>query len=72
MQETLHCVLAVGSGTDSKVTLTLPDPKAGITLASCQTVFADVISKELISVNGVPVTRLDEAYIKRVEEVPLT
>lgn len=70
MQETLHTVLALDG--ENKITLTLPDPKADITLASVQTVFADVIAKELISVNGTPVTRLNEAYIKRVEEVPLT
>lgn len=69
MQETLKTVLALDG--DNTVTLSLPDPKADITLASVQTVFADVIAKELICVNGTPVTRLNKAYIHKVEDVDL-
>ena len=70
MTSTLKTVLNLGD-TGKTLTLSLPDPKDGLTRAEVDTAMAKAIDNDLISVNGNIASSIKKAYIHREEDVEL-
>ena len=70
MTSTLKTVLALGE-TDKTLTLSLPDPKDGLTKSEVTTAMSIAIGSDLIAVNGIAASAVKRAYIHREEDVEL-
>lgn len=70
MTSTLKIVSALGD-TGKTLTLSLPDPKDGLTLASVGAAMDKAYENDLLVVNGTAASALKKAYIHRVEDVDI-
>ena len=52
-------------------TLSLKDPKPGLTKAAAQTVAQSIIDKHAIVTKGLPMKGLKAAFIQRVQDIEL-
>lgn len=69
MADVLKMVFKV---TDTQThTLSLKDPKDGLTSAQAQQVAQSIVDKQAIVVKGIPVKGLKTAFIQRIEDVEL-
>ena len=70
MTSTLKTVLTLGD-TGKTLTLSLPDPKDGLTRAEVDTAIGKAIDNDIIVVNGTAASGIKKAYIHREEDVEL-
>ncbi|MBP2636908.1 MAG: hypothetical protein H6Q72_2815 [Firmicutes bacterium] len=69
MTKTLELVFRTSAG--NEVTISLPDPKADLTLAQAQTVMQDIITRNIFVNKGSALTERVEARIRSRETVAL-
>lgn len=69
MTQILKCVFDMPTG--GTHTLSLPDPKTGLTKQECRTFMNEVISEEAIVVNGASPNNINSMYILQTDEVEL-
>lgn len=69
MIKTLEMVFRTSAG--KEVSISLPDPKEGLTLAEAQAVMAEMITRNIFSIKGAALTAPVEARVRSRETVPL-
>ena len=67
--QTLKCVFTMPG--DKTYTLSLADPKVGLTKAECRTFMNEVVAEEAITVADAAVNGIKEMYIHTVDDVEL-
>ncbi len=69
MIKTLEMVFRTSAG--KEVSLSVAEPKEGLTLAEAQAVMADIIARNIFSIKGATLAESVEARIRSRETVPL-
>ena len=69
MTKTLELVFRTSAGTET--TISVVDPKDGLTLAQAQTVMQDIITKNIFEIKGSVLAEKVEARIRSLDTVAL-